>query len=351
MADHENGDARAARSASRPRDDGGPGPVLEVEELSVELLRPGAAAQLVVEQVSFTLHEGETLALIGESGSGKSLTAMAVLGLLPENVRAHGSVRYRGTDLLTLSDDALRARRGKHLATVFQDSLSALNPTLTVGFQIAEVLRVHRGLSRRAARAAAVDLLGRVRIPDPARRYGDHPHQFSGGMRQRAMIAMAVALGPDVLIADEPTTALDVTVQAQIMELLEELCAEHRSALLLITHDLGLAAGTADRVALMYAGRIVEQAPAVRLYERPAHPYTRGLLNAVPSLDAPVGGLVPVPGTPPAPGAFPDGCVFHPRCPSARDRCATQRPALEPGADGRTAACHYPLDPQEAPRA
>ncbi|MGY1439419.1 ABC transporter ATP-binding protein [Streptomyces reniochalinae] len=348
MADGESGSTREVGHDPQPHG-GVRVPVLEVEDLSVELLRPGGTPHLAVERVSFTLYESETLALIGESGSGKSLTAMAVLGLLPGNVRASGSARYRGTDLLTLSEAGLRALRGKHLATVFQDSLSALNPTLTVGFQIAEVLRVHRGLSRRAARSAAVDLLDRVRIPDPARRYGDHPHQFSGGMRQRAMIAMAVALGPDVLIADEPTTALDVTVQAQIMELLAELREEHRSALLLITHDLGLAAGTADRVALMYAGRIVEQAPAVPLYERPAHPYTRGLLNAVPSLDAPVGGLVPVPGAPPAPGAFPGGCVFHPRCPSARDRCATQRPELEAGADGRTTACHYPLDPLDPP--
>ncbi len=333
-----------------PQREPGPVPVLEVEDLCVDLPHSdGGGAQRVVEGVSFTLYERETLALIGESGSGKSLTAMAVLGLLPpETARVTGTARHRGTDLLTLPDAALRARRGKHLATVFQDALSALNPTLTVGFQIAEVLRVHRGLSRREARAEAVELLAKVRIPDPARRYRDHPHQFSGGMRQRAMIAMAVALGPEVLIADEPTTALDVTVQAQIMELLQELREENRSALLLITHDLGLAAGTADRMALMYAGRIVEQAPAVELYEHPAHPYTRGLLDAVPALDAPIGGLVPVPGAPPAPGLLPVGCAFHPRCPSARERCFDQRPALLPGADGRTAACHYPL---EAPRA
>ncbi|MGW6459733.1 ABC transporter ATP-binding protein, partial [Streptomyces sp. NPDC055078] len=217
-------------------------------------------------------------------------------------------------------------------------------PTLTVGYQIAEAIRAHEDIGRRAARTRAVELMARVRIPDPGRRYGDYPHQFSGGMRQRVMIATAVALGPDVLIADEPTTALDVTVQAQIMELLAELREESGSALLLITHDLGLAAGTADRVAIMYAGHIVEQAPVEELYDRPAHPYTGGLLAAVPRLDGPPSDLTPIPGTPPGPGLLPAGCAFHPRCPGARELCSTRRPTLIPAPPDRLVACHYPLE-------
>ncbi|MEV7421205.1 MULTISPECIES: ABC transporter ATP-binding protein [unclassified Streptomyces] len=323
-------------------------PLLTVEDLTVDLL-PRGAAQRVVDGVSFTLHEEETLALIGESGSGKSITAMAVMGLLPATTaRVGGRVLHRDTELLTLGPEALRALRGKHLAMVFQDALSALNPSLTVGYQIAETLRAHEDIGRREARARALDLMARVRIPDPARRYRDHPHRFSGGMRQRVMIAMAVALRPSVLIADEPTTALDVTVQAQIMELLAELREETRSALLLITHDLGLAAGTADRVAIMYAGRIVEQAPVEELYEHPSHPYTRGLLDAVPRLDAGTDALTPIPGTPPAAGHLPDGCAFHPRCPGARPRCRGERPLLLAAPPGRSLACHYPLETAHA---
>ncbi|MGW3646247.1 ABC transporter ATP-binding protein [Streptomyces sp. NPDC000878] len=323
-------------------------PLLEVEDLTVDLLSRGGAgraAQRIVHGVSFTLRKEETVALIGESGSGKSISAMAVMGLLPATTaRVGGSARHRGTDLLTLPPDQLRARRGKHIAMVFQDALSALNPTFSVGFQIAETIRAHERVGRREARARAVDLMARVRIPDPARRYRDYPHQFSGGMRQRIMIAMAVALSPDVLIADEPTTALDVTVQAQIMELLAELREETGSALLLITHDLGLAAGTADRVAIMYAGRIVEQAPVEDLYDRPAHPYTRGLLAAVPRLDGDTDDLTPIPGSPPGPGPLPSGCPFHVRCPGARERCATESPTLLPASPARLAACHYPLE-------
>lgn len=326
-------------------------PLLEVEDLTVDLLSPGGtgpAVQRVVHGVSFTLRKEETVALIGESGSGKSISAMALMGLLPA-ATAHvgGSARHRGTDLLALSPDQLRARRGKHLAMVFQDALSALNPTLTVGYQIAETIRAHESVGRREARTRAVELMARVRIPDPARRYRDYPHQFSGGMRQRIMIAMAVALSPDVLIADEPTTALDVTVQAQIMELLAELREETGSALLLITHDLGLAAGTADRVAIMYAGRILEKAPVQELYDRPAHPYTRGLLAAVPRLDGDADTLTPVPGSPPGPGLLPSGCPFHPRCPDVAERCATQPPMLLPfdtAPAARLVACHYPLE-------
>ncbi|MFD4350377.1 ABC transporter ATP-binding protein [Streptomyces coelicoflavus] len=327
-------------------------PLLEAEDLTVDLLSsaPGTPrSRRVVRGVSFAPREGETLALIGESGSGKSLSAMALMGLLPATTaEVGGSVRHRGTDLLTLHPDALRARRGKHLAMIFQDALSALNPTLTVGFQIAEVIRAHEKVSRREARARAVELMARVRIPDPARRYRDYPHQFSGGQRQRVMIASALALAPEILIADEPTTALDVTVQAQIMELLAELREETGSALLLITHDLGLAAAAADRVAIMYAGHIVEQAPVEELYDRPAHPYTGGLLAALPRLDGPPGDLTSVPGTPPAPGPLPDGCAFRPRCATARASCAARRPVLLPAPSARLVARHYPLEASSA---
>ncbi|MDH6214057.1 ABC transporter ATP-binding protein [Streptomyces pseudovenezuelae] len=328
-----------------------PVPLLDVKDLTVDLLSrggDGGSVHRVVHGVSFTLHKEETVALIGESGSGKSISAMAVMGLLPATTaRVGGSARHQGTDLLTLPPDQLRARRGKRIAMIFQDALSALNPTFSVGFQIAETIRAHEKVGRREARARAVDLMARVRIPDPASRYRDYPHQFSGGMRQRIMIAMAVALRPDVLIADEPTTALDVTVQAQIMELLAELREETGSALLLITHDLGLAAGTADRIAIMYAGRILEQAPFEELYDRPAHPYTRGLLAAVPRLDGDLDDLTPIPGSPPGPGALPSGCPFHPRCTDSRDRCATQPPMLLPvlpNPPARLVACHYPLE-------
>nr|WP_245997718.1 ABC transporter ATP-binding protein [Streptomyces armeniacus] len=319
--------------------------------MTVDVLS-GGGHRRVVDGVTLALRERETLALIGESGSGKSMTAMAVMGLLaPDTARVGGSVRHRGTDLLRLPPDELRARRGKHVAMVFQDALSALNPTLTVGFQIAETIRAHENATRRQARARAVELMGRVRIPDPARRYHDYPHQFSGGMRQRIMIAMAVALTPDVLIADEPTTALDVTVQAQIMELLAGLRAETGSALLLITHDLGVAAGAADRVAIMYAGRLVEAGPVLPLYERPAHPYTRGLLDAVPRLDAALDGLAPIPGAPPPPGRPPEGCAFHPRCPAAQSRCLRETPVLLPAAPDRLVACHHPLGQPNTPEA
>ncbi|MFI0480101.1 ABC transporter ATP-binding protein [Actinomadura sp. 9N215] len=335
----------------------GPAPLLDVEDLTVDLLSRGGSgrsagrnAGRIVHGISFHLDEGETLALIGESGCGKSISAMAVMGLLSDGTaRVGGSVRYRGVGLLTAAPDQVRAKRGRHIAMIFQDALSALNPTLTVGFQIAEAIRVHEGVGRREARARAVELMARVRIPDPARRYRDHPHRFSGGMRQRVMIAMAMALGPDVLIADEPTTALDVTVQAQIMEILAELRAETGSALLLITHDLGLAATTADRVAIMYAGHIVEQAPVQDLYDHPLHPYTKGLLAAVPRLRGQADDLTPVPGAPPGPGLLPPGCPFHPRCPNAREPCATRRPELSPVPSARLVACHYPLEVSGAP--
>ncbi|WP_285739532.1 ABC transporter ATP-binding protein [Kitasatospora phosalacinea] len=320
-------------------------PLLEVDDLHVEFRTPRGTVR-AVNGLGYTLHAGQTLALLGESGSGKSVAALAVMGLLPTPPAriTRGAVRLHGRDLLRLSDAEHRKVRGTRIAMVFQDALSALNPVLTVGHQIGELFRVHRGLGRRQARARAVELMDRVRIPAAARRVDDYPHQFSGGMRQRVMIAMALALDPEVVIADEPTTALDVTVQAQIMRLLAELQQETGTGLLLITHDLGVVASVADRITVMYAGRVVEESDAPRLYAAPAHPYTRGLLESVPRLDRPGRRLVPVPGSPPDLAHLPTGCAFHPRCAAARARCADERPALLPvgaAAEERSSACHF----------
>ncbi|QXJ20144.1 ABC transporter ATP-binding protein [Actinomadura graeca] len=317
-------------------------PLLEVEDLHVRFHVRGQDVR-AVNGLSYSLAEGETVAILGESGSGKSVAAQAVMGILdtpPARVTG-GSVRLRGEDLLGLPERRRRAYRGDRVAMIFQDALSALNPVFTVGDQIREMYRVHRGMRRKAATARAVELMERVRIPSAARRLGDHPHQFSGGMRQRIMIAMALALEPDVLIADEPTTALDVTVQAQIMRLLAELQEELRMGMVLITHDLGVVAGVADRIVVMYAGSAAEQAPARELYARPAHPYTRGLLASVPRLDRRGAPLVPIRGTPPDPAALPPGCAFAPRCPRAEPVCAVERPVPVAVAPGHHAACHF----------
>ncbi|TBL41769.1 MULTISPECIES: ABC transporter ATP-binding protein [unclassified Micromonospora] len=296
--------------------------------------------------VSLDVAEGETLALLGESGSGKSVTAQAILGLLPRPAGriAAGRITFDGTELTTASARRMRAVRGGEISMVFQDPLSSLNPVHPIGRQIGETLRVHRGLSKAKARAEALDLMRRVGIPDPARRIDDYPHQLSGGMRQRIMIAIAIALRPRLIIADEPTTALDVTVQAQILQLLSELQRDYRMALILISHDLGVVAAHASRIAVMYAGRIVETGPLRQVYENPAHPYTRSLLQSVPTLTAPTARLTPIPGTPPSPEALPPGCPFHPRCAWRVDLCTQQRPTLEVlstvDGPGRAAACH-----------
>jgi oligopeptide transport system ATP-binding protein len=318
-------------------------PLLEVADLHVEFRLRGSAVR-AVNGLSYTLEEGETLAILGESGSGKSVAAQAVMGIL-DTPPAHigpGAVRFRGEDLLALPDRQRRRFRGDRIAMIFQDALTALNPVFTVGDQISEMFQVHRGLRGKAARAKAVELMERVRIPSARQRLDDYPHQFSGGMRQRIMIAMALALEPDVLIADEPTTALDVTVQAQIMRLLSELQDEMRMGLVLITHDLGVVAGVADRIVVMYAGSVVEEAPVRELYRRPAHPYTVGLLASVPRLDRRGEQLVPIKGAPPDPSALPPGCAFAPRCPRAEEVCTRERPALIPVGTGRhTSACHF----------
>ncbi|MFH9008701.1 dipeptide/oligopeptide/nickel ABC transporter permease/ATP-binding protein [Streptomyces afghaniensis] len=336
-------DTTAAPAGSRPAGTGQStaADVLVVDGLSVDVHTPAGPVH-VVRRVGFSVRSGETLALLGESGCGKSMTAHAVAGLLdPVAEVVGGQVRLDGEDLLGLGARARRRLAGPGVAMVFQDALSALNPVLTVGTQLAEPFRIHEGMSRRAAKARAVELMERVGIPEARSRADAYPHQFSGGMRQRLLIATAVALRPKVLIADEPTTALDVTVQAQIMDLLGELRGEQRTALVLITHDLGLAAEHADRVAVMYAGTVVETGPVAEVFGKPHHPYTQGLLASVPAQQHRGSRLSSIPGSPPDPGAVPAGCAFRTRCPMARERCATHRPALTGTGAGRAAACHF----------
>ncbi|MEV8639168.1 ABC transporter ATP-binding protein [Streptosporangium sp. NPDC051023] len=328
-------------------------PALELRDLTVTFT--GAAHESpAVRGVDLVIRRGETFVLLGESGSGKSVTARAVMGLLDQPGVRVGmtSALLGGRDLLAMPERERRLLRGSAMTLVFQDALSALNPVLSVGDQIGELFRVHRGLSRGAARAEAVRLLELVGIPAAAERVRAYPHQLSGGMRQRILIAMAVALEPDLLIADEPTTALDVTVQAQVLRLLDRLRRELGTAVLLITHDLGVAAEIADRVAVMYAGRIVETAPVEELYDRPAHPYTEALLSAIPDLERPAADLRSIPGAPPAPGAVGAGCAFAPRCPRATALCAELRPELGevPGMPGRTVACHHAKEALDAVR-
>ncbi|QKV92758.1 ABC transporter ATP-binding protein [Streptomyces sp. NA02950] len=324
-------------------------PLLEVRDLHVEFhTREGLAK--AVNGVNYSVRAGETLAVLGESGSGKSVTAQAIMGILdmPPGKIPQGQILYRGEDMLTMSGEERRKIRGRKIAMIFQDALSALNPVLSVGYQLGEMFRVHQGLSKKEAKAKAIELMDRVRIPAAKERVGDYPHQFSGGMRQRIMIAMALALEPDLIIADEPTTALDVTVQAQVMDLLAELQREYNMGLILITHDLGVVADVADKIAVMYAGRIVETAPVHELYKRPAHPYTRGLLDSIPRLDRKGQELYAIKGLPPNLLKIPSGCAFNPRCPKAQDICTTEVPALHPVTEqdgtelpGRGSACHF----------
>jgi oligopeptide transport system ATP-binding protein len=317
-------------------------PLLEVENLHVEFhTRDGVAR--AVNGVSYSVRGGETLAVLGESGSGKSVTAQAIMGILdtPPGYVTAGAVRFRATDVLKLSEEKRRALRGPSMAMIFQDALSALNPVFPVGWQIGEMFRVHQGMSRREAKQRAVELMDRVRIPSAKQRVNDYPHQFSGGMRQRVMIAMSIALNPQVLIADEPTTALDVTVQAQVMDLLAELQRESGMGLILITHDLGVVADVADRIAVMYAGRIVEEADAADLYRNPAHPYTKGLLASIPRLDDKGGAISVIGGLPPTLTRLPSGCAFHPRCRYVQDVCRTDVPPLAKFPPNRGSACHF----------
>ena len=290
-----------------------------------------------VDGVSFTLDRGRTLALVGESGCGKSLTSLALLRLIPSPGRIEdgSTIRLGDTDVLSLRGEALRKIRGRRIGMVFQDPMTSLNPVFTAGDQIAEGVRAHFDVSRAEARRRALMLLQEVGIPDPAARLDAYPHQLSGGMRQRVMIAIALSAEPEILVADEPTTALDVTVQAQILEVLDRLRERHGMAVLLITHDLGIVAGRADRVAVMYAGQIVEEAPTERLFASPSHPYTQGLFASIPRITGPIGRLSPIGGSVPAPGAWPGGCRFRPRCPKAFEKSETMPPLLPVGLDHR----------------
>ena len=317
--------------------------LLRVRGLRTQFLTDRGAVH-AVNGVSFSVRAGETLALVGESGCGKTAAMLSVLRLLPAHrTRVHAQeVSFRGRDLLSLADEEMRRIRGAEIAMVFQDPRASLNPVLSIGRQLTESLEVHRGLGPRDARERAVDLLHSVGIPGPDSRLDDYPHQFSGGMCQRVMIAMALSCDPDLLIADEPTTALDVTIQAQILELVSELRATRQMAMIWISHDLSVVASLADRVAVMYAGSIVETAPAKRLFESPAHPYTQGLLASLPALHAgSTNRLTAIPGQPPDMTYPPGGCAFAERCPHAFDRCRAETPPLLAVAEGARAACWW----------
>ncbi len=318
--------------------------LLSVEDLSVGFMTETGPIR-VIDEVSFTVPAGRTVGLVGESGCGKSVTAMSIMRLLPSppSRREGGRIIFRGVDITTLDEPAMRRLRGNRIGMIFQEPMTSLNPTLTIGFQIAEVLRLHRGLDAAAARAGCIDILGQVGIGAAERRLGQYPHQLSGGLRQRVMIAMALVCNPTLVIADEPTTALDVTIQAQILDLLQRLQRDRNMAILLITHDLGVVAEMCDEVVVMYAGRVVEKARAGRLFRTPRHPYTAGLLAAAPRR-APRGSpLRTIPGMVPPPGRRGEGCIFAERCWRALDRCAAERPPLVPmGGEGHWAACWNP---------
>jgi peptide/nickel transport system ATP-binding protein/oligopeptide transport system ATP-binding protein len=299
----------------------------------------GSQSLALVDSVDLTVRPGEVLGLVGESGSGKSLTLRAIAGLVRPPLQVAGEVRWHGANLLALPERKLNAVRGKEIATIFQEPMSALNPVLTVGEQIRENLRAHTPLDKAACHRRAVELLERLGIPDARSRVDDYPHQFSGGMRQRAMIAIALAAGPRLLLADEPTTALDVTIQDQILNLILRLKDEFGMGVLLVTHDLGVVAQTCDRVAVMYAGRIVEEAPVATLFREPRHAYTRGLLDSVPTAGQARRPLRPIPGTPPQPDVRPSGCAFAPRCSYVVTRCHEVPPPLLDVAPGHQSAC------------
>jgi len=314
--------------------------LLEIDDLSVSFRTDRGMVQ-AVDSVSLVVNAGETLAIVGESGSGKSVTALSILRLLADSGQIdRGTISFDGQNLAELNEDEIRAIRGNRIAMIFQEPMSSLNPVLTIGSQVAEPIQIHRGLSKKEARVQVAELLARVSIPDAELRLDDYPHHFSGGMRQRVMIAMALACQPKLIIADEPTTALDVTVQAQILALLKNVTKEENSGLILITHDLGVVARYANKVAVMYAGRIVETASAIDLYKNPQHPYTKGLMESIPGLEGEAGNrLSSIKGQPPNLDNLPTGCAFAPRCNYTSDRCLQSKPALEAIADNHLRAC------------
>ncbi len=313
--------------------------LLEVEDLRVEFpTRRGAL--LALDGVSLEINEGEVLGVVGESGAGKSLTGSAIIGLLePPGRVTGGQIRLEGHRIDDLSYEEMRAIRGKKIGAIFQDPLTSLNPLYTVGRQLVETIRVHLALSLEEARGLAIELLGEVGIPAPERRIDSYPHEFSGGMRQRVVIALALCANPRLIIADEPTTALDVSIQAQIIALLKKLCREHKTAVMLITHDMGVIAETADRVAVMYAGRVAEIGPVKRVVKHPKHPYTVGLMGAIPMVGHDVERLTQIEGAMPRLNEIPAGCSFNPRCPKVFDRCRVERPELMPAGRDAEAAC------------
>jgi oligopeptide/dipeptide ABC transporter ATP-binding protein len=330
-----------------------PTPILSVEDLTVSFRTRKGQAQ-AVRGLSYDLHPGETLAIVGESGSGKSVAALAVLGLLPQTATIDGSATFNGRDLLAMKNDERRRIRGNEMAMIFQDPMTAFNPVHTIGDQLSEAIRIHRtDVSKKEALEEVEDLLRQVGVPEPRRRVHQYPHEFSGGMRQRAMIAMAIANKPTVLIADEPTTALDVTIQAQVMEVLAEAQEATRSAMILITHDLGLVAGTADRVIVMYGGRAFEQCATREVFYNPRNPYTRGLLESIPRITDVRGvKLMPIPGSPPSIISMPEGCAFAPRCVYRTEVCEERSADLEQIDIGHWTRCHHHEDlPNLDPRA
>ncbi len=322
-------------------------PLLQIDDLHVHFNTSDGIVQ-AINGASLTLNPGEIVGLVGESGSGKSVTAMSILGLVPKPpaVYPKGRILWKGIDLLTTPDRELREIRGSEISMIFQDPMTSLNPVYTIGHQISEMIRVHERISAKAAKLRSIEMLDLVGMPNPQQRVDDYPHQFSGGMRQRAMIAMALSCNPELLIADEPTTALDVTIQAQILEILEKSARELNVAVLLITHDLGVVAGICDRVAVMYGGRIVEEAPVDDLFERPLMPYTWGLMKSIPQMDkSSTARLYTIPGSPPVMSRPPKGCAFAARCEFAIDKCQTEVPELETYAARRLVRCHRVNEP------
>ncbi len=324
--------------------------LLQVKDLDVHF-QTNDGLVYAVNKLNFELGRGETLGIVGESGSGKSQTVLAMMGLLAKNGRASGQVLYQGQDLLSLPAAQLNKIRGNRVAMIFQDPMTSLNPYLTVERQMTEVLELHKSMTRKQAKSRAIELLEAVKIPDAARRINMYPHEFSGGMRQRVMIAMALLCEPEVLIADEPTTALDVTVQAQILALLRDLQRDFGTAIVMITHDLGVVAGICDRVMVMYGGRVMEYAPANEIFHQPSHPYTIGLLGALPRLNSDSAELLSIPGNPPNMNNLPKGCPFSPRCQYATERCATELPALASAGHQASVmrACHRPIEELATP--